>query len=288
MSESTSDKVDRQYQKGKRKAKEAGREAADWAEPMARVGYAAKGVVYVAAGLLSAAFAFGYGGQTAGTKSAVRAIGAQPFGQALLIIIAVGLFAYTGWRFIEAFIDPEGIGNDAKGLTKRAIKGISGFLYAGLGIYAANLSQGTASGGGGSKAQTWSAKVMQWPGGEWLVGLAGGAIGIYGLAQAWRGKELEFLDNLKEHEIGRKERKGIRWVGQIGLWARGVVFLMIGAFLIVAAVQSQPQEALGLQGALYKLLAQPYGQWLMGLVALGLASYGVFCFVKAKYRRIRA
>lgn len=284
-----SEHVDRGMRKGKRAARRAEREAKDWAEPMARVGYAAKGFVYVAAGILSASAAFTYGGQATGSKRALASMADEPFGQFLLIALAVGLFAYTGWCLVQAIIDPEAEGTDAKGLAKRGAKLVSGLIYGGLGVYAANLSQGTASGGGGqSKATTWSAKVMQWPGGEWLVALGGGIIGIYGLVQAWRGKELEFLDNLKEREIGRKERKGIKILGQVGLWARAVVFLMIATFLVIAAIQHDPSQARGLQGSLATLLAQPYGQWLMGAVAIGLACYGVFCFAKARYRVIRA
>ncbi len=285
-----SEHVDRSIREGKRAAKRAGEEAADWAEPMARVGYAAKGFVYVAAGVLSAAAAFGYGGQATGSKGALASLVDEPFGQFVLIVLAVGLFAYTGWAMTQAFVDPEGEGTDAKALAKRGAKFISGVIYGFLGVYAARLSQGTAAGGGGGqdKATTWSAKVMQWPAGEWLVGIAGGIIGIYGLVQAWRGKELKFLDDLKEGEISPEQRRGVKIIGQVGLWARAVVFSMIGAFLIVAAVQRQPAEAVGLRESLTTLLQQPYGQWLMGLVALGLASYGLFCFVKARYRVIRA
>ncbi|QDG50306.1 DUF1206 domain-containing protein [Persicimonas caeni] len=283
-----SEHIDKNVQRGKRAARRAGDEAADWAEPMARVGYAAKGFVYIAAGVLSAMAAFGYGGKTTGSKGALASLANEPFGQFLMIVLAVGLFAYAGWAMIQAFVDPEAEGTDAKALAKRGAKFISGLIYGGLGVYAARLSQGTASGSGGQgKATTWSAKVMQWPGGEWMVGAAGGIIGIYGLVQAWRGKELKFLESLDESEISPKERRGIKILGQVGLWARAVVFLMIGAFLIVAAVQHNPQQAMGLQETLATLLQQPYGSWLMGAVALGLAAYGVFCFAKARYRVIR-
>jgi hypothetical protein len=283
------EKTERHVERGKRAARQAGDEVEEWAEPMARIGYAAKGFVYLAAGVLTVASVVGYGGgQATGSKGALATLASQPFGQAILIALAVGLFAYTGWCFVQAILDPEHKGSDAKGLVKRGAKAISGLIYGSLGVYAVHLSQGTASsaGGGQSRAASWSAEVMQWPGGRWLVGIGGAIIAIYGLVQAWRGKELEFLESLKEREIGHKQHKAVKVVGQAGLWARAVVFLMIGGFIILAAVQHQPGEARGLRGALTTLLSQPYGQWLMAAVALGLACYGLFCFVKARYRVI--
>lgn len=284
-----SEPIERGIRSGKRAAKRAGHEAADWVEPMARVGYAAKGFVYVAAGVLSAMAAFTYEGTATGSKGALASLADEPFGQLLMIVLAVGLFAYAAWAFIQAVVDPEAEGTDAKALAKRVAKFIAGLIYSGLGLYAARLSQGTAAGSGGqSRATTLSAEAMQWPGGEWMVGIAGGIIGIYGLVQAWRGKELKFLESLDESEISPKERKAIKMTGQVGLWARAVVFLMIGGFVIYAAIQHNPQQARGLQGALATLLQQPYGRLMMGAVAIGLACYGVFCFAKARYRVIRA
>jgi hypothetical protein len=277
-------------EKGKRVAKKAGHEAKDWAEPMARIGYAAKGFVYLVAGALTVASVVSYGGgQATDSKGALATVAAQPFGNVLLIAVAVGLFGYACWSFIQAILDPENKGSDAKGMVKRAAKVVAGLTYGFLGVYVVNLIQGSSSGGAGqSKAASWSAEALQWPGGQWLVGIGGGIIAIYGLVQAWRGKELKFLDKLKEQEIGHKQLKGVKIIGRVGLWARAIVFLMIGGFTIVAAVQHQPSEARGLRGALTTLLEQPYGQWLMGGVALGLASYGLFYLVKARYRAIDA
>jgi len=74
--------------------------------------------------------------------------------------------------------------------------------------------------------------------------------------------------------------------GQAGLSARGVVFGIIGVFLIQAALHSNAGEALGLSGALRALEQQSYGQWVLGIVALGLVAYGFYMLVLARYRRI--
>ena len=90
-------------------------------------------------------------------------------------------------------------------------------------------------------------------------------------------------------EHRRDERGGRRWatrIGVVGLLARLVVFGLIGVFAIKAAIQYDPNEAIGLDGALQKLAQQSYGPWLLGLTAAGLLAYAVYCFADARYRKV--
>lgn len=261
----------------------------DKVEKLARLGYLVKGVVYGLIGILALMAAFGSGGQTSGSRGVLQTIADGPFGQILIGIAALGLFGYALWRFVQAFVDPDNKGTDAEGVVKRIGYFVSGVLYAGLGIAATRLLFGSGGGSGGeSSADSWTAKLMAQPFGLWLVGIVGAITICVGLYQLYKAYKAGFFDNLKTGEMSAEERKWTKRSGQAGLAARGVVFGIIGGFLIEAALNANPEEARGLEGALDTLAAQPYGPYLLGVVALGLVFYGVYCVINARYRRIPA
>lgn len=259
----------------------------DTVEKLARLGYAVKGVVYGLIGVLAVMAALGEGGQTSGSRGVLDTIAGGPFGQVLLGLVAAGLFGYALWRFVQSIVDPDNKGTDAEGLVKRTGYFISGLIHAGLGIAAVRLLLGSGS-GGGSSADSRTATLMEQPFGLWLVGIVGAVIIGFGLYQLYKAKEASFFDKLKTGQMSATERTWAKRSGRAGLAARGVVFGIIGFFLIQAALSANPQEARGLGGALDTLAAQPYGPYLLGLVALGLVGYGVYCGVNARYRRIPA
>lgn len=254
---------------------------------LARCGYAAKGVVYLIVGVLASMAAFGLGGKNIGTKEAITQIAGQPFGSALLCLMAFGLFAYTLWRIVQAFFDTEDAGRGFKGIATRLGFVVSGLVYASLGIYCLDLllTAFSSSGGGGS-AQDRTAKLMGNPGGIYLafaVGLVFMGVGIRQILRAVKRSYLKNWHMIKMNETQRKLAEGAtRW----GLSARGVVFMIIGLFLCIAAWQTDPSEAQGLGGALNTLARQPFGPWLLGIVALGLVGYGIYCFINARFRDV--
>lgn len=262
--------------------------SSEWIERLARFGYAAKGVVYALIGVLAVQAAFTGGGKTTDAKGALESIVTQPFGQILLVLIAIGLFGYMLWRFVEAFMDPENEGSDAKGIAKRIGYAISGIIYASLAFSAAQLAAGSGSGGSGNSTQHWTARLMSQPFGRWLVGIVGAIVIGVGFYQFYKAFSTKFRRKLKVREMSEAEETWAIRAGRFGLSARGVVFVIIGFFLLQAAYQSDASEARGLGGALQTLLQQPYGPWLMGLVALGLIAYGIYMGVQARYRRILA
>jgi uncharacterized membrane protein YidH (DUF202 family) len=257
-------------------------------ETLARLGYATKGVVYGLIGVLAVMTALGLGGQTTGTKGALRAIAAQPYGQALLIIIDLGLAGYALWRFVEAVLDPEHKGDDKKGIAKRFGYAISGVIYTTLAYTAIELVLEVAQQRreGSSQAQTITARVLAQPFGAWLVGLVGVVIIGVGFYQFYKAYSMKFRRELKLRQMGRKEEIWAVRISRFGLAARGVVFVMFGFFLIQAAKQSQAAEVKGLDGILQTIAQQSYGKLLLTIVALGLVAYGVYMFVQARYRRI--
>lgn len=259
-------------------------------ETLARFGYVAKGFVYAAIGILALMTAFSVGGgKTTGTSGALQTISQQPFGQVLLILIAIGLVGYAIWRLIEAISDPENKGTDAKGIVSRLGYFISGVAYAGVAINAALLAFGNNSGssGGSSSKQDWTATVMEQPFGRWLVGIGGAiviGIGVYRIYQAYK---IKFRKKLNMSELNASQEHRLVNISRFGIAARGVVFIMIGFFVVQAAHQSNPQKVRGLDGALYTLTQQPFGKVLLTLMALGLVAYAVYLLLQARYRRFK-
>lgn len=252
-------------------------------ELLARLGYAARGVVYLIIGGLAVLAAFGQGGRTTDTHGALSTILHQPFGKMLLAVVALGLIGYALWRVAQGLQDTDGHGTSAKGLAIRAGLLVSATIHAALAIFALDLIAG--GGGGGDGTQDWTADLMAQPFGRWLVGLIGIAVIGGGIAQIVKGWTARFERHFRPDAL----RHGwVQPVSRFGLIARGIVFVMIGAFLVLAAWQADPQEARGLGGALSTLQAQPYGSFLLGIVALGLLAFGVYSLVEAAYRRVNA
>ncbi|MBB4040578.1 hypothetical protein GGR34_002235 [Microvirga flocculans] len=255
-------------------------------EALARLGYGARGVVYGLVGGLALLAAIGSGGQTGGSRSALQTLLAQPLGRFWLLLIALGLFGFCAWRVLEALTDADRRGSDMKGWAVRGAHLVSGFIYAGLALFAVNLALGRGSGSGEDQAaRDWTAWLLNQPFGRWLVGLAGLAVigaGLGFVAKAWRGRVAERLS------LPADAQGWVCALGRMGFAARGVVFLLIGGFLGLAALNASSSEARGLGGALQALQQQPYGWVLLALTALGLFAFGLFGLVQARYRHIDA
>ena len=256
----------------------------------ARLGYAAKGVVYIIIGFLAGKLALGQGGQATDQKGALRAIAEQPFGKFLLIVIAIGLLAFGLWSLVQGIYDTEGEGRRAKGIVARIGYAVVGIAYLVLALGAYQLAAGTGNGGNSttSTTQDATAKLLALPFGVPLVvivGLVVLGIAVYLYARAYRAK---FQRRLALSNLRPQVRKTMISLGRLGYAALGVVFTIIGFFLIVAAVQFNPQKAKGLDAAIGELQALPLGHLLLGLVALGLLAYGVYSFVEARYRVLGA
>jgi hypothetical protein len=270
-------------------AEAAARRAAHnpWVERLARLGFAAKGIVYITVGVLATQAALGSGGATTDTQGAIATIGQQPFGRVLLGVLALGLLGHALWRFVEAAIDPERKGGDAKGIAKRIGYAVLGVVYVGLALTAVRLISGSGNSGGGS-TQDWTARLMAQPFGRWLVGLLGLIVLGVGLYQFYQSYSAKFREKLKLGEMSQTEQRWAIRSGRFGLAARGVVFGIIGGFLVQAALQYNPDKAQGLGGALQTLSQQRFGPWLLGIVAIGLIAYGLYMLISARYRRIFA
>lgn len=255
-------------------------------ELAARIGYAAKGLVYGTVGVLALMTAAGFAsGKLTGTRGALEAFTSHSWGPFVLAMLVAGLTAFALWRAAQAFKDTEDKGNDFSGLMQRAGLLISGGIYGWLAFYALRLL--TNGAGDGSSTQERAATVMAHDGGVLLVGAVGaGFVGV-GLYQLYRAITARFKRNWKTAAMTEKEEMTATWVSRFGIGSRAISFLIIGGFLGYAAWNVQPEQARGLNGALQQLAQHTSGQWLVGLAGIGLLSYGIYCAVNALFRRIQ-
>lgn len=254
-------------------------------EWLARAGFVARGLIYCIIGVLAVKLALGVGGQATNQQGALQTVAHQPFGKVLLTLVAIGLGGYALWRLVHAALGHGPESNDS-GMDRVAALA-SGIVYAGLCAVAVKmLTSGAGASANSGNPKTATAGVFGWPAGTVLVGLAGAIMIGVGLYQGYRGITQDFLKDSKTSEMSPLTRKWIARIGTVGHLARMVVFGLVGIFLIKAAVDYNPNKAVGLDGALAKLANNSYGPVVLGIVAAGLVAFGLYSISDAKYRKI--
>jgi hypothetical protein len=262
--------------------------ASPWIEGLGRFGYAAKGLVYLIVGGLAVQAALGEdGGTTTDQSGALAHVASAPFGKSLLVVIAVGLIGYALWKMVLGILDTERKGTGWKGLLTRGVNVGVGFIYLGLAYSAMRIAMGDGSVQGSSQqTQDWTARLMNQPFGTWLVILAGLVVIGNGLFQLYRAVKMDLCDDLDCSQMRGDQETWVERIGRAGYAARGVAFMTIGGLLVAAALHHNPSEAQGLDGALATLASQPFGPYILLLVAAGLAAYGIYALVEARYRKM--
>jgi uncharacterized protein DUF1206 len=248
----------------------------------ARVGLLCYGVTHLLIAWLALQIAFGGGGEQASQNGAFQELGSNTFGQVLLWMITVAFIAVALWRLGQAIWGFRYVSDSKKRLRKRASSGFKVVVFAVLAVLAARTAIGAGGGGGGQKA---TAGVLGLPGGQWIVGLVGLGIVVAGGSKILAGWRKSFEDDMNM-PLDPKARSTVERTGQIGFIAKGVSIAVIGGLVVTAAIQFDPAKAAGLDAALRSLTQTPLGPWLLVVVALGLAAYGVFCAFDAKCHRV--
>ena len=255
------------------------REVAAWVPPLARLGYAAKGVVYLLVGWIALRAAI-EAGSPEGASGALAELADERGGRIMLLLVAVGLLCHVVWRLVQALMDPEHRGDaDAKRWTMRAFYALSAVIYGSLALTAWSLSRGEGAGSGDGQ-QVWIRTLLEQPLGTWLVMLAGIGVALYGLHQLYKSWQGDIDRRMTGTDA--KVSRGVRLVGRIGTAARGFVLLPIGWFVFTAGREYRADAAAGTEDVLRML---GHG-WLLTVVAIGLMAYGVHQIAKAIYRRI--
>lgn len=251
-------------------------------EWLARAGLAARGAVYAVIGILALKLALGHGGKATNQQGALKEIAQQSSGRTLLVVVAVGLAGYAAWRLLRAAL---GHGPEQRdGTGDRVAAAASGVAYAILCVTAVKILTGAQTGSGTPKKATGG--VLDWSMGPLLVGIAGAAlIGVAGY-QAYKGLSKSFLEDSKTEQMSEHVERIFTVVGVVGHVARAIVFALVGYGLVKAAVDYDPKNAVGLDGALRKLEDASYGPWLLGFVAAGLVAFALYSAADARYRRI--
>ncbi len=237
------------------------RGAGRWIVGLARVGFVAKGVVYIVIGVIAAGVALGMRRRFADAGGALRILVAEPFGRVLLVVVSVGLLGFAAWQTVAAALDVERRGARLNGIAARVGFAVSAVVHAVLGIDALRLALSDRAGPRGTDPiRYWTTRLLLAPHGTWIVALAGVVVILFGLDQIRRAYVGDVVADLELPAGGAAGRWAVR-VGRLGEAARGVILLVIGGFL--------------------------YGPWLLAAVAVGLAAFGVLQILSARYRRFR-
>ncbi len=255
-------------------------EQSDWLDHAVRAGLVAYGVVHLLIGWLAVQLALGDHSEQASAKGALHELAQQPLGRTMVWAVAVGMLLLVVWRVLEAaFGHRDEEGSDR--LRQRAASGLKAVIYATLGVTAVRVATGSGSSGDGSRGPT--ARLMDLPGGQWLVAAVGLAVIGYAGAIAWRGWKEKFAEHLETE--GKLGWTGAAYllVGKVGYLAKGISLALVGALFVGAGVTHQAKKSGGLDEGLTALLQQPFGPYLLIAIGVGIACYGLFCFARARH-----
>ena len=270
-----------------RRTRYAGRKAArsHYLGLLARAGFAARGVLYVIIGCIAVGIAFGHSGNQADSAGAVRLVAATPVGLIALWLLAAGFVGLTLWRLAEAIYGGPGPGEQKAGSRLAALG--KAVLYGALAFTILKYAIGAGAPKSSDQQSTdLTASVMHHPGGQVVVVAAGVALLAGGAYVAYSSFRRDFLKQLNMAGASPRARSIVRWLGQVGGIARGVVFAAVGVFLIVAGAKSQPDQAKGVDSTLRAFAQTPLGPWLLVVVALGLVTFGLYSWCEARWRKV--
>lgn len=250
------------------------------------MGYVARGLLYGVMGWLALKLALVQGGSATDLAGSLLAVTRSPLGKPLLIVLIVGLAAYSIWGLVRAIFDPLHRGSKPAGIAERLGFVWSAFGYAALVVFALHVLAGDGQATSHDSTQSTVRTILSYPAGEWAAVLIGAVTIVGGLSQFRDAYKARFARDLKQGEMSPETRKTILMLGRLGYFSRGVVFTLVGWFIMNAGLQSNPGGAHGYRGAFAFLLAQPYGHLLLAVVALGFIALGLHSLAMARWGRL--
>ncbi len=255
-------------------------EHSEWLDRSVRAGLLAYGLVHLTIAWLAVQLALGDSSGSASSTGALHKLSKQPFGVVLIWAVAVGMFLLVLWRLVEAASGHAD--KDGGDLVKaRAVSVAKAVIYGSIGLSATRVATGSGSSSGGSDSTT--AKLMNLPAGQWLVGAVAVGIAAYGANMVRRAWTEKFREHLTSEGKSGDAGTAYIWFGKVGYVAKGVAFLLVAALFAYASITHDPKKSGGLDQALQEVLKQPFGPVLLVILALGIGSYGLFCFARARY-----
>jgi hypothetical protein len=254
-----------------------------------RFGLAARGTLYCVAALLAFRLATGWA-EEVDRRAVLDRLVDQPAGWVLVAVLAAGFACYAVWRFARAVSGAREGGKQSQGasdVVQRMADVGRGLLYVALTATAIKiLTRGNPGPNGDQQEKEWTARLLDATGGRVLVAVVGLVVLGGGIYLAVKGVRMKFDDKLRLEEMRAWQRTWLPRLGLVGYTARGVVFAVIGFFLVRAAVTYNPDEAVGVDGAFKRLLEHGGGRSLVISIAFGLLAFGVFSFVEARWRKV--
>lgn len=257
----------------------------EWA---ARIGYGARGFVYLSVGVLILLAALGVVGDTVGLKGSLDWLAHRPLGRVWVFLVGLGLAAFVMWRVLQSVFDADHEGVSRHGLSTRAGQAFSGFSYTALSFAAFSWlfrePEADPALEGVIRSREQAATVLSLPYGKWLlvgVGLAIFGIGIANIVRAWREDFTEYL------ACSPETCRRVSPLARIGHVARGLAYLPLATLVVLAGLNSNAGDVTSLGAALEAVERQPAGSWILVAGALGFIAFGAFSFIEARFRRIR-
>ena len=255
-----------------------------------RIGDGARGYLFLVVGLLALLLALGKISQTLDYQGAIAATAANPLGKFLLIIVLIGLVFYVLWALAAALFDLLHVGHDLKSLFKRAVLLIGAVIY---GLLIPMLVVYIRGGSSQTGSQNFSVAklattIFLLPGGKWLVAIVGATLIVGGLITVYSGFRRNFDKEVRSYSLSAGQVTWIKRAGRFGTLAYGAVIVVIGVLFFAAFTNADPLKATGIDGALLSLIKLPFGRWLLGLMGLGLISYGIYLAMKGLWFRTRS
>ena len=252
---------------------------------LARAGLLAYALLHILVAALALQLGWGIGAtEAANSSGALQTLYETTLGYSLLWVVAVGLLGLAGWQGVEVLRHhrrvPRRFADRAVALLQLIKTVGTALVYAYLGVAAIGIGLGNR---GSDDETTLVTGVLGWPGGRLLVGAAAVVVIVIGTYQVYKGLRSTFLDEIDLTTIPERLRGPAHRVSQAGFVGKGLAFLLVGGMLGWAAIAVDAATATGLDGALRLVLMQPFGRWLLTVIALGFAAFAGYLVTRARH-----